>query len=43
VFLLGSVRADDDIDEDIGTVENDLGASREASRTGYCLIYEQKD
>lgn len=34
----GFVRADDDVDEDIGIVENDLGASREASRTGYYIL-----
>lgn len=37
VCPLGLVLAQDDVDEadeDVGTVDNDLGASREASRTG---------
>lgn len=32
ICLLGFVRAEDEVEEN--TVENDLGASREASRTG---------
>lgn len=34
----GFVRAEDEAEENAGTVENDLGASREASRTGCYLI-----
>ncbi|EZA59548.1 hypothetical protein DMN91_010647 [Ooceraea biroi] len=44
LFLLaGVVRADDDVDEDVGTVENDLGASREASRTDHEAVQREEE
>ncbi|XP_029178787.1 endoplasmin [Nylanderia fulva] len=44
LFLLtGFVRADEDADEDVGTVENDLGASREASRTDHEAVQREEE
>ncbi|KAM0729060.1 Endoplasmin [Formica fusca] len=44
LFLLaGFVRAEDEVDEDVGTVENDLGASREASRTDHETVQREEE
>lgn len=44
LFLLaGSVRAKAKVDEDVGTVDNDLGASREASRTDHEAVQREEE
>ncbi|CAK9818257.1 Hsp90b1 [Anthophora quadrimaculata] len=44
LFLLaGFVRAEDQVEEDVGTVENDLGASREGSRTDDEVIQREEE
>ncbi|XP_070157581.1 endoplasmin [Polyergus mexicanus] len=44
LFLLaGFVRAEDEVDEDVGIVENDLGASREASRTDHETVQREEE
>ncbi|KYN03881.1 Endoplasmin [Cyphomyrmex costatus] len=37
------VRADDEVEENTGTVENDLGASREASRTDHEAVQREEE
>lgn len=40
IFIFqGFVSADDETEDKIGTVEKDLGSSREGSRTGKTFIY----
>ncbi|XP_076299959.1 heat shock protein 90 Gp93 [Lasioglossum baleicum] len=44
LFLLaGFARADDQVEEDVGTVENDLGVSREASRTDDQAVQREEE
>ncbi|CAK9826726.1 Hsp90b1 [Anthophora retusa] len=44
LFLLaGFVRAEDQVEEDVGTVENDLGTSREGSRTDDEVIQREEE
>ncbi|KOC61608.1 Endoplasmin [Habropoda laboriosa] len=44
LFLLaGSVRAEDQVEENVGTVENDLGASREGSRTDDEVVQREEE
>ncbi|KYN22308.1 PREDICTED: endoplasmin [Trachymyrmex cornetzi] len=44
LFLLaGFVRAEDEIEENAGTVEDDLGASREASRTDHEAVQREEE
>ncbi|XP_012526754.1 endoplasmin isoform X1 [Monomorium pharaonis] len=44
LFLLaGFVRAEDEVEENAGTVESDLGASREASRTDYEAVQREEE
>ncbi|XP_054007222.1 endoplasmin [Hylaeus anthracinus] len=44
LFLLaGFARAEDHVDEDVGTVENDLGASREGSRTDDQVVQREEE
>lgn len=42
-FLTGFVRAENLVEEDIGTVENDLSASREGSRTDNEVIQREEE
>ncbi|XP_003701264.1 heat shock protein 90 Gp93 [Megachile rotundata] len=44
LFLLaGFVRAEDEVEEKVGTVENDLGASREGSRTDDGVVQREEE
>ncbi|XP_076236698.1 heat shock protein 90 Gp93 [Calliopsis andreniformis] len=44
LFLLaGFVRAEDQVEENVGTVENDLGASREGSRTDDEVVKREEE
>ena len=42
-FVAGFVRAEDEVDENVGTVENDLGASREGSRTDDGVVQREEE
>ncbi|XP_043266101.1 endoplasmin isoform X1 [Colletes gigas] len=43
ILLTGYVRAEDHIEEDAATVENDLGASREGSRTDDQVVQREEE
>ncbi|XP_012270868.1 endoplasmin [Orussus abietinus] len=43
LLLTGTVRAEDAIDDEVGTVEQDLGASREASRTDDEVVQREEE
>ncbi|XP_029044254.1 endoplasmin [Osmia bicornis bicornis] len=42
-FVAGFVRGEDEVDENVGTVENDLGASREGSRTDDGVVQREEE
>ncbi|XP_076684103.1 heat shock protein 90 Gp93 [Andrena cerasifolii] len=42
-FLAGFVRGEDSVEADVGTVENDLGASREGSRTDNEAVQREEE
>ncbi|XP_078040695.1 heat shock protein 90 Gp93 [Augochlora pura] len=42
-FLAGFAKAEDQVDENVGTVENDLGSSREGSRTDDQAVQREEE